>query len=90
MAGEVDPLLPLICVGRSLDANNEYRVKLMAEAAVTQRRDPAGFAAFLLAHVKWAQAEAIARDRAGMDVMGLPLLSEDRQVQLLPPAGAGP
>lgn len=83
-----DPLLALVVRGRSLDANNAYRVKLMAEAAICQRRDPEGFKAFLLQHLQWGQAEAIARDRAGLDVEALPHLPQERQVMLLPPPEA--
>lgn len=81
-----DPLLALIVRGRPLDVNNDYRAKLIAEAAITQRRDPQGFVTFVLQHLQWSQAEAIARDRAGQDLDSLPLLSHERQVLLLPHA----
>lgn len=61
----VDPLLPMMVRGRSLQANNDFRVKLMVEAAATMRRDPAAFAAYLRSHLEWGQTEAVARDRAG-------------------------
>ncbi len=80
----VDPLLSLIVAGRTLEMNNALRVKLVNEAAVMFRRDPEGFKAFVLQHMQWGQAEAIARDRCGLDVDSLPLLPEERQTLLLP------
>lgn len=63
-----DPLLFLRDKGRPLRANNILRAQRMAEGAISARgtfseRLKALTAEFLL-QIEWAQAEAIARDRA--------------------------
>lgn len=78
----IDPLLPLIVRGRTLDMNNAMRVKLIDEAAISQKRDPEGFRRFVLDQMQFAQTEAIARDRVGHD--GLPTLGPDTHIKLIP------
>ena len=69
----VDPLLPLIAFGHP-DVNGA-RVELLVQATVALgRRDPAGFRAALRQHLEWAQADAVARDRAGT----APMLAQPR------------
>lgn len=67
IAPGIDPILPLIVRGRTLDMNNAMRAKLIFEAAISQKRDPEGFRLFVLHQLQFAQAEAVARDRAGQD-----------------------
>lgn len=59
---DVDPLLPVMM--RSLAANNEARARLIATHAAQYRRDPEGFEAYARQMIEWAQAEAVAKDRA--------------------------
>ncbi len=86
-APAVDPLLPMMVAGRTLAMNNEFRVKLMLDAAVMFRRDPAGFKIFLLDHLQWGEAEAVMRDRAGEDLRTLPLLPDTHQAEVIPALG---
>lgn len=71
---DIDPLLALLTGARRLEDNNAFRAKLLADAA---RSNPAAaFQAYALKMIGWAQAEAVARDRAATPVD--PLLSPPR------------
>jgi hypothetical protein len=84
-----DPCLTMIIMGRSLAVNNDFRAAEIGRAAHQARRDPEGFVAFVLQHLQWGEAEAIARDRAGQDVRALPLLQPQQQAALIPAVGGG-
>jgi hypothetical protein len=83
-AQAIDPLLPMMVRGRTLAANNAFRAKLISDHAVMQRRDPQGFTEIVMQHLQWAEAEAIARDRAGQELPMITDLASEREPRLLP------
>lgn len=89
MGTQQDPCLLMTFAGRSLALNNDFRVAEIGWAAHQAQRDPEGFKAFVMQHLQWAEAEAIARDRGGQDMRGLPLLTLKNQAELIPAAGGG-